>query len=222
MKLSIWQQFSSNHSSYFAIIGRFDNVDIAKTKTTILRDWIYRMLWEQDNKTAKDEIYEKYRIKWYENGMSWNGHPDSVDKVVQRFNSDVFLLTSETWDTPKPLIELVQKMNPNQVHLYSAGEDWYFIKINLTALAPDEKTAQNFCQYLQSIDGKTGIGRSSVVWAKDKMTYIPQGIYAKATEKFTKIEMTFVKAEDLILLLEYMKENNWSDIKYQFIQEDAT
>jgi hypothetical protein len=50
MKTSIWQQFSSNHSADFTLIGKFDTVEEAQAAAEIIRNFLTAVRdWYQEN-----------------------------------------------------------------------------------------------------------------------------------------------------------------------------
>lgn len=147
MKLSIWQQFSSNHSACFIVIGHFEKIEDAKKSAEHLRDWMQRMIWGEDRQVAEEELKARYDIEWYENGIDWNGWFDSVDEVVQQFENEVFLMSPEgTGDSShQPFINLIEKMgaqsiveNISVVDSYSDG-----IVVDLRCKAPNVTIASD-------------------------------------------------------------------------------
>ena len=148
MKLSIWQQFSSNHSGCFIVIGRFQTVAEAQAKATELRYWMHRMLWGNDDvgenkRAAEAEIVAKYGVDWYEDGINWNGWPNSLDEIVRLVRNDVLMMCPlETGDPPDPFIELMQKMGAqNVVQHYSVDPYSEGILTDLRCVAPNADIA---------------------------------------------------------------------------------
>lgn len=52
MKISIWQQFSSNHSANFTIIGQFKNPESARLTGSKIQDMMRAMLWVKRHLTT--------------------------------------------------------------------------------------------------------------------------------------------------------------------------
>lgn len=146
MKLSIWQQFSSNHSSHFIVVGRFQDASVAKVKGDQLRDWLYRMLWgnQVERRIAEDELIATYQIKWYEDGMSWNGRPNNIDEAVRQLHTDVFVICPvETWDSHDPFIELIEKMGSLSIVENSHGDGYSEgLWTNIKCIAPTSIMAE--------------------------------------------------------------------------------
>jgi hypothetical protein len=148
MKISIWQQFSSNHSSHFIVIGRFQTVSDAQAKAAELRDWMHRMLWGnnesgKNKRAAEAEIIAKYGVSWYEDGIDWNGYPEDLDETVRQVRNDVLMICPvETWDSHEPFIELIEKMGAH--HIVQHESDWYSqgIIVDLRCIAPNADVAR--------------------------------------------------------------------------------
>jgi hypothetical protein len=82
MKVTRWQQFSSNHSAEYTIVGVFDSVDEAKeateairTMVTEIRQWTAQnetLLQDLDSKPTPIENHyaQKYNIDWVES-IDW-------------------------------------------------------------------------------------------------------------------------------------------------------
>ncbi|QPC83689.1 hypothetical protein G4Y79_04720 [Phototrophicus methaneseepsis] len=80
MKISIWQQFSSNHSGFFWVVGTFKNVSDAQSAFDELRDMLFTIdKWHRDNRDQsqaamqqgqitplppEQTFAEKYSVQW--------------------------------------------------------------------------------------------------------------------------------------------------------------
>jgi hypothetical protein len=76
MRLSIWQQFSSNHSGFFIVVGVFESPDAAQTATRRIKEMLYDIdTWHRQHpQTAASHqtepyppekaIAEEYDIQW--------------------------------------------------------------------------------------------------------------------------------------------------------------
>jgi hypothetical protein len=89
MKISIWQQFSSNHSAYYTVVGEFTTPSQAEAAGSQIRQffndinaWFEKPENAQSKYERQDEglptlsdperkITEQYAIQWYENGVDW-------------------------------------------------------------------------------------------------------------------------------------------------------
>ena len=151
MKLTIWQQFSSNHSSHFIVVGRFATLDEAAENAHQLRDWMYRMMWGQDREAAEQEIKTKYGIEWYENGIDWNGWPTHDGDVVQCVERDLFMMCPmETWDSKKPFDSLIEVMGAETI--WSLRFNEIYLNFHLTITAPSDEAAELLCQQFNTLN----------------------------------------------------------------------
>jgi hypothetical protein len=64
MKLSIWQQFSSNHSADFTIVGTFDSASSAEDASELIRDALRRIIdWYGQNEPVRKQVLNLARLE---------------------------------------------------------------------------------------------------------------------------------------------------------------
>lgn len=156
MKLSIWQQFSSNHSSYFTVVGVFETREQAEHAATEIRAILNRLedwheaheaemldLWSTGDYLfqpfpIEQEIAEAYGIAW-QGGIDW--YEDA--KIEVKLDRMVFI--TPKWQSAalgNPFDQLMTKMGGQGYHdTSSLGGDDVHIIFDLTCDAPDEATA---------------------------------------------------------------------------------
>ena len=128
MKLTIWQQFSSNHSAGFTVIGEFESVEQAAKAKAELESIIAQILewrkdyWQNPEKFG-DIIYEeesehltpieeklrdKYQVDWQ---FSLKAHPGDSKRAFLQYKHLVFVkpLYLFIWKGPQPFNELLEK-----------------------------------------------------------------------------------------------------------------
>jgi hypothetical protein len=229
MKVTLWQQFSSNHSTYFAIVGRFSDAEAASKSYNLLRDLMQRLLaakdeqWKEDKLPELSELEEQiiltYLISWYEDGMDWNGSPP-IEEVVQHFQNDVFLMCPvETWNSPRPFEELLQKIGATSLIKY-VGEP-YEGTIHLRCKAPNEEKPKLFAEHtLEEL--KKSYRQRHYIWTKfDEKS----GFYRGTRLGEGKLQLDgqmldmifeFLDATDVYILLQYLADNQYTEIEYKF------
>ena len=161
MKVSIWQEFSSNNSSSYVIVGRFDSPRHAQDAAQRLRA-IFRRMWEwyaahPDDRYeagsgdypptgAEQAVADEYGIE-FEAAIDWVAAEESADFVeiaVTVFEDYVFTgVVDETLTRDRPFVQLMRKLGAQIEHhqeLYQ--ETWSQLYINISATAPDATTAQ--------------------------------------------------------------------------------
>lgn len=158
MKLSIWQQFSSNHSTSFTVVGRFETQAEADSAAGKFRE-ILRAIhawrsapgnleewYRQQNEDPGASVFSpleqafaaQYEVKWGWAPIDWTGN--NPDERVQQFDRDVFVTTEyETWAPPTPIEELMVIFGGSVFTQLMEGID---LVVHLTALMPDALQAQ--------------------------------------------------------------------------------
>lgn len=152
MRISIWQQFSSNHSSDFTVVGRFGSSEEAQAAFEQLTQWMTKILYEHSSsRTTQAEISQRYNLEWYDEGLDWNGRPDDITEVVKRVQNDVFLVCPiETYDSAVPFVGLMWKIGARRVQYQ---QEYQRLCVYLTCEAPDEKIAEaNFGEINEYLD----------------------------------------------------------------------
>lgn len=114
MKLSLWQQFSSNHSASFTVVGKFADAqkaaDAEHTLKSLFED--IKVYWATNTHLepmppswAELEASQTYDIKWDE---SFDWLSESLDKHLLRFDQYVFVMntfeTHQRYDTMEALM----------------------------------------------------------------------------------------------------------------------
>lgn len=163
MKISIWQQFSSNHSSDFRIVGTFPTFEQAERAAreiqSILRDVasFWRDLSPEEVQDWRGRLYGEitpieqalshvYGVRWSQradtpHGLDWLPFDsDEAMKAVVLFEKSVFIENiSDTHVGAEPFETLLKMWGASVVGYYEVGEG--AIGVTLTCLAPDEATA---------------------------------------------------------------------------------
>ncbi|MEO8609303.1 MAG: hypothetical protein ABI690_15535 [Chloroflexota bacterium] len=127
MRLSLWQQFSSNHSASFTVVGTFESAEKANEAAAELRRILARIEkwwdalppekrieWHDKDETSEltppeRELNQRYQVKWpfsinwYQ--WAWNRSQDSVTT----FDQFVFVENPHyhIWHGPQPFDELM-------------------------------------------------------------------------------------------------------------------
>jgi hypothetical protein len=166
MKLSLWQQFSSNHSASFSLVGHFKTAQEAENAATVIRgilekiaDW-YKTHPEVEEEVRKGdlvnptpmeaELAKQYGLeKAWEFTVDWV-NPKHPNQGLQIFDKLVFLHNAtETWVGAQPFDELLKKLGAT-IETSVEGITETEPVINLTCLAPDEQKAAEIVGKLHS------------------------------------------------------------------------
>ncbi|MEO8394194.1 MAG: HEAT repeat domain-containing protein, partial [Chloroflexota bacterium] len=156
MKLSIWRQFSSNHSSSFTVVGEFPTRSDAERASQRIReilnmltewhaaheeemhDWWSSGEWGQEASPPEKELAAQYNIDWI-GAIDWF-HSARIEIVLDRL---VFITPIQRPEADgRPFDQIMNKLGGKGYHegdVYGSATAW--IVFDLTCIAPDERTA---------------------------------------------------------------------------------
>lgn len=212
MKISIWQQFSSNHSSEFIVIGRFKDIQTANNIAEKLRQWIYDILWGKDGTTAENNLATMYDLDWYPNGIDWNGLPDDINEVVRQFQTDVFLMCPvETWDSHGPFFDLMRKLGSLKTLANSSGDGYsYGVLADVSCNAPSDAIATTIYDFINK-----ALAERRKPSSEQDETAIPWAKFHPHLDSF-RIQIPFSEYDQLETVF-VDETNNWN----QFYRENS-
>lgn len=150
MKLSIWQQFSSNHSADFVVIGKFTTLQKAEEVAEIFRR-IFTEITEDRRKhiesgletltPREQEIKQQYQIQ-----SEWN------ESLVWTYNAEITIvdnhllienkLLSQNWTNSAYIVEEILQTYTPDTWVADTGDSFRdFITFDLYCVAPNERLA---------------------------------------------------------------------------------
>ena len=154
MKVSIWQQFSSNHSSTFEVVGVFERVEDAQNAHFLLANlmadvvqWYETNEWTGKPSQPELDIAQQHKIKWEYPIDFVHGESTSSAKSAVRIYRHMVQVThiNETWMSKQPFEDLLNKLGANtaawDVDSYSAQTATIF-SMTIEATAPDSETVE--------------------------------------------------------------------------------
>ena len=160
MKISIWKQFSSNHSANFTTVGRFESEEKATVVANELRkmiqqisDWREKhpdfnsLAYEQNPETAtlsppELAIKDKYQVAWctwesknseFEIPIDWIHNLASVDSVKQYQDLVWLEPLGNTWCGSHPFDHILKKLGGS---VASANEDVSLLTVDIAFETP--------------------------------------------------------------------------------------
>jgi hypothetical protein len=177
MRMSIWQQFASNHSSSFTVIGQFaSEVDAEKAAHEVRRivkaiadyyaehpdaqqDWLHGGI--APPTPPEKEMAARYELEIAEDrGLDWIKWYTPVEKAVAYFEHIVFVTnTGITWDGAYPFNVILEKLGGSVLvhgNKHHAGEvrekGFNLVRIKtLTCVAPDETIADSIATQMNRL-----------------------------------------------------------------------
>lgn len=130
MKLSLWTQFSSNHSSRYTVIGQFATAEQAHEVKAELEALLLDIAawWEQFDTQEGSRLYEeeyymkdrltppeiaikkKYCLRSFIRALDWCYDASMVNLALHQINDLVILDTPhDTWNEPYPFIKFMKQ-----------------------------------------------------------------------------------------------------------------
>jgi hypothetical protein len=166
MRISIWQQWASNHSASFTVVGEFKSAEAANKAAETLRDilvtiaeWYDRpenadlraQWWEQGEELPPSppeiDFGKQYGVGWNEHSIiDWVLSRSVAEAAVSVLGSHVFVsngILEETWLGPKPFDALMEKLG-GRVQVTGESGDAR-LSVAISCIAPDEGTARSVC-----------------------------------------------------------------------------
>ncbi len=234
MKISIWRQFSSNHSGSFTVIGRFPTESAAgeaaeKLASVIQRidDWhadpaneAFFIQESMDNlrplTAAEAAIAKEFDIEWEEQGVDWY---DDAHSPVNHRGRDVFFNVPDTWCIPDPIANLLKKFGGETYQQHEFGGPITTILISLTcAFEGKERAAQ-----ISALFGRRNFDDGNSAWANDYDLY-SQMASGKITQNGEHLRLDLDSGVEVLpVIIDWLKSQGAQDINYTFeTRHDAT
>ena len=124
MRISMWQQFSSNHSSSFTVAGKFEIIEHAHKAAEAIRailrtlldwyeqhenaiDWTAMAVGEHPATPIEQQTGEQYGIAWNK-AVDWVVNLQTPNQAVSTYNNYVFVSSVSIGE--KPFDELMAKL----------------------------------------------------------------------------------------------------------------
>ena len=226
MKISIWRQFSSNHSGHFDVLGVFTDresaqkaVDEINAIIQQIRDWHKNnpdksdALWEiwargdfpKQTSEIEEQLAKKYHVRWFM-GIEW--FDDIKIEIIQ--NHIVHLTTQHQMDDgAQPFVQIMERLGGYGLITGSdvAGEPFGNIWVSLSCEAPDLDTAQEIEQK-----------QKSAIFDDDEF---PETVSLHGTHIRLGWEW-HNSGWDLVKLIDEMREHGCNNITYQFFGRTYT
>jgi|GEM_PF-4521733 len=226
MKLSIWQQFSSNHSSHFDIIASFESAAWANTVADELTNLVLESYFVQqitDIESGDDAYFiekaHEARYGGHIGAAKWLLDVQHAKRVVQVMDNLILLADEPGYCntlSATGFIGILDYMGGTAFSMMEAGRHDTFV--NIRAIAPDEQT-------IESLKQADSIKRTS---SGDIIYQIPMKRQAQLpapdeidtdTHQITYQKLYMWRFRELFNWMYFLKFNNCSQIEVQFIEE---
>ncbi len=237
MRISIWQQFSSNHSGGFNLIGQFETIEEAEKAYLIIQDMLKTVSdyyaehpeLEEDYQDYRwltppeEELAKKHSLSNWERSLDWAAGSGGK---LSHYRNLIFLSDyGETWLDAEPFDELLPKFGAI-VKIWNNGIDDTKPTVSIRCAAPSEKEAVELVKQLYSSVAYTSEpslairlpdyelvhkGVSKVIGQKVEFRDLPMETYnpeAKTKNEFSRIE------EFLPRLISYLESKGCSNFEF--------
>jgi hypothetical protein len=147
MRLSIWQQFSSNHSDLYTIVGQFESNEAAQSAYDIWMRLIKGVIeWHQQNSDPNYDVKTPIELEytqWYkfpDQGWAFDWFGDKPEQVIDQY--DDLLAVSTVKETVMLSIVPEALMEALGGKVYVSYLDVCDVLLIISGVAPDDATAQ--------------------------------------------------------------------------------
>jgi hypothetical protein len=234
VKLSLWQQFSSNHSGHFTVVGSFPSEAEAITAEEQFHTLFQAILaWKAipENKASIEEqerisysssatppevdIAQKYSIEKPSQTIDWLD--SDLDENLFRIGADVLVnVEFETWQSPTLVQSLITALGGI---LKTQIRDHTYLTLHLTCFFPDEASAQAILQesaaFIKSPIGK----RSPWTWKGEYSGVYGFGKIQARESQIIIVYQFFRFHPGFVSMLEWLRKAGAENIEYTLTEE---
>ncbi len=224
MQITVWEQFSSNHSTSYDIVGTFATKGIAREVADKMRGWLISILFYDERphpygiSVTEAYLSKKYDIEWNEEGIFWNGRPNSIDEVIFQWrNMVIFSCPIESHSyTAEPYIKLFCKLGASQIHQFFG--DPVEMGLYVVCQAPSEAIVKELLELVNQERPKSL--RAEYPWNSGPYDYSRvEKILVDGTK--ISLKLSSLDGSNLIHFFNYLDKNSFTNIKFALIDESA-
>ncbi|MBA3531471.1 MAG: hypothetical protein H0T73_06065 [Ardenticatenales bacterium] len=206
MRLSLWQQFSSNHSDSFRVVGAFDSPESATQAAETIRALVAR--------SQQWYSQEEYERRDPENLILL---PELKASSVNTWEHFLFIYDHHTEDYEptayKPLVKQLGGQVAIQFQPLDVNDS--YVQVKIICQAPDETTGQHLYKvidnYFEKSDHYTSPwGKGYGVWARGMIQHEHRQLTLNV--EFSNIGQALPK------MIAYLRNQGCSEITYQIAE----
>jgi hypothetical protein len=242
MKLTLWQQFSSNHSARFTVVGQFETTEMAEQIAQELRQmlneiamwWSQYQTWEERSAVEKrlrkqglltppeQKFRDQYGVGWTqytdnrEDPLDWIG--TNAADGVQVYQNLVFVRPpGNTWAGAKPFDAILERLG-GQVAVGEVHKSE--LVVTITCVAPSEASAVEIEKSTRLIVPGMPTDQLFVQIPGDSGKvpgYIERdGVHLTFRGMILFNVLDFREDEILQAIIAFLEEKHCTDIRYEF------
>jgi len=189
MRVTVWEQFSGNHSSSYAIVGRFISDEQAALAEEKVNKLLSAVEAERNEGTegltvAELEVAENLGIAWYDDGIEMHLE---ADLQINRIDRDLILNRAHpTWENPVHLRELLEALGASHICQSQYEQE---LNARFVCTFRDREELSRFLNHLSSNEG------ASVRFSGDTICVVPRNYdsYPETAGKPPKSEERYCK-----------------------------
>lgn len=241
MKITLWQQFSSNHSASFTVVGTFESADQAESVAASLRQMMReiatfwqglsdeaRQQWQADDSdeyagqlTPVEQKWSDYFVvEWPKRGddgyyrIDWlPPDPDLAEAGVLLVDRSV--LVSDVWVTSSPHTHIVAILEQYGASIAKTSETENLgLVVTVTCTAPDESTAMQLMGDVTEAHGRFRVAGEYPAYYKGSRIPIRAGL--KLTYPLHLIRGFSAAHSPLGAFVHYLEAHHCIDIHVEF------
>jgi hypothetical protein len=223
MHVSIWHQFSSNHSADFTIVGTFQTPDDAQTAAADLLHILTTIsAWYRDHKRTLSgshlvpcppELHfaQHYNIDWGDHGIDWitaGREPESIHTF------DTLVIVENiggTYTGVSPFDRLLRRMGASIV--YEQENLDLALYVNVTCIAPNASTAERLVSLAQA-----ALTEEDRTKAMPGIDYLGDGIFERDGQRVSFRDLWHPTLHvELPRMIAYLEDQGCTDITYEVV-----
>jgi ADP-ribosylglycohydrolase len=225
MKISIWQQFASNHSGRYTVVGKFETPEAAQQATETLLALLTQLEAEYETVPSGKRFTPdggiatlpgEYAVK-ERYGIDPQTHSffNDMDQHVIQWDWLIFVKSGETYNDPEPYYTLIARLGGDAaIRWFISHEDTTTICTHLSCTCPDPEIALDildelYCYHPNQRALEDNPRYGAVVYQHDV--------------DFETLRLDFVAdlfniTGQLPTLIQYLEEQGCSDITYSMTE----
>jgi hypothetical protein len=172
MEINVWQQFSSNHSNSFTVVGQFPSEADADKAAATLRE-LFENIYLQGIGYHHEEPLQAELDCAAEYNLQWEKHLDWIDELpdwhVTQFENLLLIGNAITWQGATVIDQLVARLGAAAYKQEELSND--AILLNIHAEAPDANAAAHLHTQIQ-----TYLEANNAYWQNNKRKAIDHPI----------------------------------------------
>jgi hypothetical protein len=224
MRIALWQQFSSNHSARFTVVGKFDSVNATEDGARELRSVLQAISnWHKvENQNEESEVKQPNPFP-ADVAENYSITPDqtrlwlSGEYHLQVMGQHLILQSPHTRTKPDALMKVMQKISGQAITEYWDDDPNPHIRVQLTCQTLDEASAQvlyaNMDNYMRNVRGKL-----PPWFEKDQRTWSLKGTAGMDGTSLTFVIWFHDLIDTLPLMIAYLESKGCHHIQFTFSQ----